>query len=62
MINIDFLGNSDNVSVWRTYFAANEFNEIQTYRRINVSFQLFFVLFFLKVNLFFSLILSKISQ
>ncbi|UJR08252.1 hypothetical protein I4U23_012525 [Adineta vaga] len=42
-------GDLSSVSVWRTYFVANEFNEIQTFRRINVAFQLFFVLFFLKV-------------
>ncbi|CAF3394308.1 unnamed protein product [Rotaria socialis] len=42
-------GDSENVSVWRTYFAANELNEIQTFRRVNVPFQLLFVLFFLKV-------------
>lgn len=44
------LEDSKRVSVWRTYFVANEFNEIQTHRRINLSFQLFFVLFLLKVN------------
>ncbi|CAF3802666.1 unnamed protein product [Rotaria magnacalcarata] len=43
------LGTSENVSVWRTYFAANELNEIQTFRRVNVPFQILFVLFFLKV-------------
>ncbi|CAF1048612.1 unnamed protein product [Rotaria sordida] len=41
--------NRNSVSVWRTYFAANELNEIQTFRRINVSFQLFLVLLVLKV-------------
>ena len=56
-----FKGNYNNVSVWRTYFVANEFNEIQTFRRINVPFQLFFVLFFLKVKLFFDFnLLSKL--
>jgi meckelin len=43
------LGHLNTVSVWRTYFVANEFNEIQTFRRINLTFQLFFVLFLLKV-------------
>jgi meckelin len=43
------LGNANTVSVWRTYFVANEFHEIQTFRRINPTFQLFFVLFLLKV-------------
>ncbi|CAF0826220.1 unnamed protein product [Adineta steineri] len=42
-------GNGNTVSVWRTYFAANEFHEIQTFRRINLTFQIFFVLFLLKV-------------
>lgn len=46
------LGDRNSVSVWRTYFAANELNEIQTFRRINVPFHLLFVLFFLKVKLF----------
>jgi meckelin len=43
------IGNANTVSVWRTYFVANEFHEIQTFRRINPTFQLFFVLFLLKV-------------
>ena len=37
------------VSCWRTLFVANEWNEIQTYRKINRTFQLVFVLFLLKV-------------
>ncbi|XP_042225116.1 meckelin-like [Homarus americanus] len=37
------------ISIWRTYFIANEWNELQTYRRIDVGCQLFFTLFFLKV-------------
>lgn len=46
----DLLGKADGVSAWRTCFVANEFNEIQTFRRIHVSFHLLFVLFFLKVK------------
>ncbi|CAF3900474.1 unnamed protein product [Rotaria sordida] len=42
-------GYKNTVSIWRTYFVANEFQEIQAFRRINVTFQLFFVLFLLKV-------------
>ncbi|CAF0721030.1 unnamed protein product [Adineta steineri] len=42
-------GDVNHVSAWRTYFVANEFNEIQTFRRIHVSFHLLFVLFLLKV-------------
>lgn len=44
------VGNVDDISIWRTYFVANEFQEIQTFRRINLTLQLFFVLFLLKVN------------
>ncbi|CAF2915951.1 unnamed protein product [Rotaria sp. Silwood2] len=42
-------GYKSTVSIWRTYFVANEFQEIQTFRRVSVIFQLFFVLFLLKV-------------
>ena len=37
------------VSIWRTLFIANEWNEIQTIRKINPELQIFVVLFFLKV-------------
>nr|XP_004656991.2 meckelin isoform X1 [Jaculus jaculus] len=37
------------VSIWRTYFVANEWNEIQTVRKINPLFQILTVLFFLEV-------------
>lgn len=37
------------VSIWRTLFIANEWNEIQTIRKINPELQIFLVLFFLKV-------------
>ncbi|XP_039264692.2 meckelin-like [Styela clava] len=40
---------SNKVSIWRTYFIANEWNEIQTFRKINTSFQLLCVLLFLEV-------------
>lgn len=39
------------VSIWRTYFIANEWNEIQTVRKINPLFQVLAVLFFLEVIL-----------
>ncbi|CAF0975904.1 unnamed protein product [Adineta ricciae] len=42
-------GSLNPVSVWRSYFVANEFHEIQTFRRINPTLQLFFLLFLLKV-------------
>ncbi|XP_060717623.1 meckelin isoform X1 [Tachysurus vachellii] len=45
------------VSIWRTYFLANEWNEIQTIRKINPTFQVISVLFFLEVVRFSSLAL-----
>ncbi|CAF1345544.1 unnamed protein product [Adineta steineri] len=42
-------GNPNTISVWRSYFVANEYSEIQTFRRINVTFQIIFVLLLLKV-------------
>ncbi|VDP44038.1 unnamed protein product [Soboliphyme baturini] len=38
------------VTIWRTYIVANEWNELQTYRRISCFFQLFVVCVLLKVN------------
>lgn len=38
------------ISCWRTLFVANEWNEIQTFRKINPTIQLVLVLFFLKVK------------
>lgn len=37
------------VSCWRTLFVANEWNEIQTFRKVDPTIQLICVLFFLKV-------------
>nr|XP_040021797.1 meckelin isoform X2 [Gasterosteus aculeatus aculeatus] len=37
------------VSIWRTYFVANEWNELQTIRKISPTFQTMAVLFFLEV-------------
>ena len=37
------------VSCWRTLFVANEWNELQSFRKINSTIQLIVVLFFLKV-------------
>jgi meckelin len=42
-------GGQNPVSIWRTYFIANEWNELQTLRKINGIFQLLVVLFFLEV-------------
>ncbi|XP_015806099.1 meckelin isoform X2 [Nothobranchius furzeri] len=41
--------NSAPVSIWRTYFVANEWNELQTVRKISPTFQIVAVLFFLEV-------------
>ena len=35
---------TDSVSIWRTYFVANEWNELQTRRRTHLAFGLFVVL------------------
>lgn len=40
---------SPTVSIWRTYFVANEWNKIQTLRQISPTFQIIAVLFFLEV-------------
>ncbi|XP_034030768.1 meckelin isoform X2 [Thalassophryne amazonica] len=37
------------VSIWRTYFVANEWNEMQTIRKISPTFQIMAVLFLLEV-------------
>ncbi|CAK8691418.1 unnamed protein product [Clavelina lepadiformis] len=50
------------VSIWRTYFIANEWNEIQTFRKISFNFQLFAVLLFLEVVGFKSLALENSSS
>ncbi|XP_072855213.2 meckelin [Pogona vitticeps] len=50
------------VSIWRTYFIANEWNEIQTIRKINPLFQVLTVLFFLEVVGFSNLALMDSSS
>uniref|UniRef100_H2YEV3 Meckelin n=1 Tax=Ciona savignyi TaxID=51511 RepID=H2YEV3_CIOSA len=47
------------VSIWRTYFIANEWNEIQTCRKLSVPLQLFLVVLFLEVIGFKSLALEN---
>lgn len=42
-------GHDAPVSIWRTYFVANEWNELQTLRKINKHFQIFAAVFFLVV-------------
>ncbi|KFP15504.1 Meckelin, partial [Egretta garzetta] len=50
------------VSIWRTYFIANEWNEMQTMRKINPLFQVLAVLFFLEVVGFSNLALMDSSS
>ncbi|XP_072007644.1 meckelin isoform X2 [Engystomops pustulosus] len=50
------------VSIWRTYFIANEWNEIQTVRKINPLFQVLVVLFFLQIVGFENLALRDSSS
>lgn len=50
------------VSIWRTYFVANEWNEIQTVRKINPLFQVLATLFFLEVVGFKNLALMDSSS
>lgn len=45
-INAEMAG----VSIWRTYFAANEWAEIQSRRKTSLILQVFGVLFFLNVR------------
>lgn len=45
-INTEMAG----VSIWRTYYAANEWAEMQSQRKISLCLQLFGVLFVLKVG------------
>lgn len=41
---------NESVSIWRTYFIANEWNEIQTSRKVNIPAQIIATLFFLEVS------------
>ncbi|XP_010617929.1 meckelin isoform X1 [Fukomys damarensis] len=50
------------VSIWRTYFVANEWNEIQTVRKINPLFQVLTVVFFLEIVGFKNLALMDSSS
>ncbi|XP_007537462.1 meckelin [Erinaceus europaeus] len=50
------------ISIWRTYFVANEWNEIQSVRKINPLFQVLTVLFLLEVVGFKNLALMDSSS
>ena len=51
-IQSDDINKLNQISCWRTLFVANEWNEIQVYRKINPTFQILLVIFLLKgVNL-----------
>lgn len=43
-------GPASSVSAWRTFLIANEWNEIQTHRKVHPSLQLFAVLLVLEVS------------
>ena len=47
------------VSVWRTYLVANEWNEIQTVRKISHSLQIILVVLVLHVSICIYLLLFK---
>ncbi|KAJ8004941.1 hypothetical protein DPEC_G00141510 [Dallia pectoralis] len=55
--NVEAKRDPSPVSIWRTYFVANEWNEIQTIRKISPTFQVMAVLFLLEVVGFSSLAL-----
>ena len=38
------------ITIWRTYFVANEWNELQDYRKTSLFFQLMAMILFLKVR------------
>lgn len=38
------------VSIWRTYFVANEWNEVQTKRKTSLLIQMLLTILILKVN------------
>jgi hypothetical protein len=44
------LMNEESVSIWRTYFIANEWNEIQTTRKVHMASQIILSVFFLEVE------------
>lgn len=50
-INEDYNFNKSPVSIWRTYFIANQWLKLQTERKTNVMIQLFAVLGIYQVNL-----------
>ncbi|OXA59378.1 Meckelin [Folsomia candida] len=43
------LNSDESVSIWRTYFIANEWNEIQTTRKVHMATQIIATIFFLEV-------------
>ncbi len=47
-VNNPLAGENLPVSVWRTLFAANEWNKLQTYRVVSIPFTLFAILFFMR--------------
>lgn len=58
----DALDSQNMVSCWRTLFVANEWNELQAYRKTSITLQLVFALFLLKVINLEELALKDCSQ
>lgn len=52
---------NESVSIWRTYFIANEWNEIQTSRKVNIPAQIIATLFFLEVRTGFNFKFVKVT-
>ena len=50
------------LQVWRTYLVANEWNELQTTRKINLSLQIILVILVLRVILFKYYIIGKMKS
>lgn len=42
----------ESISIWRSLFIANEFNELQPYRVVSTEWTLIFLAFFLKFFFF----------
>uniref|UniRef100_A0A0K0ESR4 Meckelin n=1 Tax=Strongyloides stercoralis TaxID=6248 RepID=A0A0K0ESR4_STRER len=47
--NINNKLSSKNVGIWRTYFVANEWNELQNYRKIHIGIHLFTIIIIFEV-------------
>lgn len=48
--NAKYIDHYPEVSIWRTFFVANEYLELCTYRRVSISYHLFVLLIVLQVS------------